>query len=70
MKEHEEMKDVIRMVAEKNGVSEEEVRSEMEKAIHEAYLLKSPGFIKAFGDREPSVEEFIEQTVMDVMRLS
>ena len=64
------MKDVIKMVAMKNGVSEEEVREEMAKAIHEAYLQKSPAFVNAFGDREPSVEEFLEQTSMQVMGIS
>lgn len=64
------MKDVIKMVAMKNGVSEEEVREEMAKAIHEAYLQKSSAFINAFGDREPSVEEFLEKTAMQVMGIS
>ena len=49
------MKNVIKEVAKRNGVSEEEVREEMQKSIHEAYLQKSPAFINAFGDREPSV---------------
>ena len=44
-----------------NGVSEEEVREEMQKSIHEAYLQKSPKFVKMFGDREPSLEEFLEK---------
>lgn len=41
-----DMKNVIKEVAKKNGVSEEEVREEMQKSIHEAYLQKSPAFIK------------------------
>ena len=35
-----EMKDVLKQVALQNGVSEEEVREEMQKAIHAAYLKK------------------------------
>ena len=50
-----EMKDVLKQVALQNGFSEEEVREEMQKAIHDAYLQKSPAFVAAFGDREPSV---------------
>lgn len=65
-----EMKDVIKQVALQNGVSEEEVREEMQKAIHDAYLQKSPAFVAAFGDREPSIEEFLENTAMQVMGVS
>ena len=46
------------------AISEEEVRKEIEKSIHEAYLQKSPAFVNTFGDREPTVEEFLEQTAM------
>ena len=60
-----EMKDVLKQVALQNGVSEEEVREEMEKAIHEAYLQKSPAFVETYGDREPTVE-FLENTVRQV----
>ena len=65
-----EMKDVLKQVALQNGFSEEEVREEMQKARHDAYLQKSPAFVAAFGDREPSVEEFLENTAMQVMGVS
>ena len=65
-----EMKDVLKQVALQNGVSEEEVREEMQKAIHDAYLQKSPAFVENFGDKEPSVEEFIEKMAMQVMGVS
>ncbi|MBR3361299.1 MAG: hypothetical protein IKS37_03865 [Solobacterium sp.] len=65
-----EMKDVLKQVALQNGFSEEDVREEMQKAIHDAYLQKSPAFVAAFGDREPSVEEFLENTAMQVMGVS
>ena len=61
-----DMKEVLKQVALKNGVSEEEVREEMEKAIHEAYLQKAPAFVETYGDREPTVEEFLENTVRQV----
>ena len=64
------MKNVIKEVAKRNGVSEEEVREEMQKSIHEVYLQKSPAFINAFGDREPSVEEFIKKMADQVMGVS
>ena len=65
-----DMKHVIKQVALQNGVSEAEVREEMQKSIHEAYLQKAPAFVAAFGDREPSVEEFIENMAMQVMGVS
>lgn len=65
-----DMKNVIKEVARKNGVSEEEVRKEMQKSIHEAYLQKSPAFINTFGDREPSVEEFLKKMADQVMGVS
>ncbi|MBR2705698.1 MAG: hypothetical protein IKE74_00455 [Mogibacterium sp.] len=64
------MKDIIKQVALKNGVSEEEVRKEMQKTIHEAYLQKSPTFINMFGDKEPSVEEFLEMISVSAKGIS
>ena len=61
-----EMKEVLKQVALQNGDSEEEVREEMEKAIHEAYFQKSPAFVETYGDREPTVEEFLKNTVRQV----
>ena len=61
-----DIKDVLKQVALQNGVSEEEVREEMQRSIHEAYLQKSPKFVKMFGDREPSLEEFLEKMAMRV----
>ena len=60
------MSEVIKMIALQNGVSEEEVREEMERSIHEAYLQKAPAFVETYGDREPSLEEFLENTVKQV----
>lgn len=54
------MKDIISKVAAQNDVSEAEVREEIEKAIHEAFLQKSSAFVEAFGDRESTPEEFIK----------
>ena len=64
------MKDILKQVALQNGVSEEEVREEMQKSIHDAYLQKSPAFINTFGDREPSVEEFLKKMADQVMGVS
>ena len=61
-----DMKEVIKQIALKNGVSEEEVREEMERSIHEVYLQKSPSFVETYGDRKPSLEEFLENTVKQV----
>lgn len=61
-----DMKEVIKQIALKNGVSEEEVREEMEISIHEAYLQKAPAFVETYGGREPSLEEFLENMVKQV----
>ena len=54
---------IIRQVAAKEGVSVEAVRQQMQIAIQEAFEKRyEPGnvaFIRQFGDRCPSVEEFI-----------
>lgn len=63
MKNRRNSKDLFEEVGRKYGVSAEEVRKEMEKAIEEGYNNPDPKeraeFKKRFGDRIPSPEEFI-----------
>ena len=54
-----DINDVLKMVADNNGVTLDEVKEEIQKAIHEAAKDPSPEFKASFGDREPSIEEFI-----------
>lgn len=56
----------IKEIAKENGVSEAQVRADMIVAIHQAYLAGKPEFKVLFGDREPSVEEFICETEREV----
>ena len=56
-----EMKDVLKQVALQNGFSEEEVREEMQKAIHDAYLQKSPAFVAAFTSRRRLTSEEVKE---------
>ena len=49
--------EILEAVAEQNGTTVKEVRHEMELAIYSA--KDNPNFKAIFGDRIPSVEEFI-----------
>ena len=51
------IKRILQAVAAENNVSVEEAKSEMEKAILSA--KDTPYFKEVFGDRIPSLEEFI-----------
>lgn len=63
MKKRRYEKDLFKAVGEKNGVTAEEVRKEIEKAVMEGYnnpdLEKRAEFRKRFGDGIPTPEEFI-----------
>lgn len=51
--------EILGKVAKQNGVTLEEVKEEIQKSIHEAAKNPSPEFKASFGDREPSIEEFL-----------
>ena len=53
--------EMLEKIAEMNGVSIEEVKEEIQNAIKEAAMNPSPEFKKSFGDRVPSVEEFLSE---------
>lgn len=63
IKKEKNRKDLFEEIGKKNGVSAEEVRKEMEKAIMEGYNNPDPEkrveFRKRFGDGIPTLEEFI-----------
>ena len=52
--------DIIRQIADMNGVSEDEVKAELEKTIQASAENPSPKFKEAFGDRVPSIDEFLD----------
>lgn len=55
-----DINEILEKVAEMNGVTVEEVKVEMQKAIHDAAKNPSPEFKARFGDREPDISEFLE----------
>ena len=62
-----DIKDILKHIALQNGVSEEEAREKIQQSIHEACLQKAPAFVNTFGDREPSVEELLEEMANQIM---
>ena len=56
---------IIREMAKKNGVSEQTVRSEMQKALDEAWNSTDPSEIEKqkelFPAGKPTLDEFIEK---------
>lgn len=56
----------IMTIAQEQGISEAQARADMIVAIHHAYLAKKPAFTILFGDREPSLEEFIQEMAKEM----
>ena len=56
----------IKTIAREQGISAAQVRADMILAIHQAYLAGTPAFRVIFGNREPSIEEFITEIAKDV----
>ena len=54
--------DAILFLAQKNNTTPEQIRADMEEAI--ASAKDNDTFKAMFGDRVPSVEEFIEAVVL------
>lgn len=63
-----DMSDVPAKVAEMNGVTLDEVKEEMQNSIHEAAKNPSTEFKTSFGDREPSIEEFLSKMSARAMK--
>lgn len=59
---------MLAKVAEMNDVTLDEVKEEMQKSIHEAAKDPSPEFKAAFGNREPSIEEFLDKMSAKAMK--
>lgn len=70
MKKEKSNKDLFKAIAGKEGISSDEARKEMELAIHEARNNPDPEkrakFKKLFGDRIPTLEEFIYVVTREV----
>lgn len=60
---YKEEKNILKMIAKREGISVAEVREQMELAIDEAYQSDDPkvqkDLKKLFGNRRPTPEEFI-----------
>lgn len=63
-----DINELLEKVAEMNGVSIEEVKAEMQKAIHDAAKDPTPEFKARFGDREPDISEFLEMLSSQVTK--
>ena len=63
-----DMNDLLAKVAEMNGVTLDEVKEEIQKSIHEAAKNPSPEFKASFGDKEPSIEEFLSKVSSKAMK--
>ena len=70
MKKRKNNKDLFDAIGKENGVTAEEVRREIEKAIMEARNNPDPEkqteFKKRFGGRIPSPEEFIYSLAIEL----
>ena len=56
----------IATIAQKQGITEKQVRADMVVAIHQAFLAEESAFTILFGNREPSPEEFINTIAKDI----
>lgn len=64
-----DMNEILEKVAEMNGVTVEEVKAGMQKAIHDAAKNPSPEFKSRFVDREPDISEFLEMLSGQVIKI-
>lgn len=66
------MNNVLKTVAQQNGISVNECRHEMELAIEDARNNPDPEiqayFIKLFGNRTPTPEEFIDKVAKQAIK--
>ena len=58
--------EMLKKIAEMNGVTVDEVKEDIQKAIQEAAMNPTAEFKKAFGNRVPSIEEFLSKMVSKV----
>ncbi|WP_294750102.1 hypothetical protein [uncultured Ruminococcus sp.] len=61
-------KDIFKEVARKNGVTEEEVRSEIEKSIAEACKNPNAPINKIGKGKTPTPEEVIEHVLKEIAK--
>ncbi|WP_455530494.1 hypothetical protein [Ruminococcus sp.] len=61
-------KDIFKEVARKNGVTEEEVRSEIEKSIAEACKDPNAPINKIGNGKVPTPEEVIEHVLKEIAK--
>ena len=65
-------KNIVAIVAEQYGESEQECRLAMEQAIEDMQYSDDPEeraeFIRLFGNKTPSVEEFVYKTTIDIRK--
>ena len=57
---------IVKAIAREQGISTAQARADMIVAIHRAFLAGTPAFRVIFGNREPSIEEFVTEIARDV----
>ena len=60
----------IATIAQKQGITEKQVRADIVVAIHKAFLANGPAFTILFENREPSPEEFINTITKDITSIT
>ena len=64
------IEDVLKQIADHNGVSVDEVKEDIQKVIENAAANPSEEFRKTFGESKPSVEEFLKATASKTIKRS
>ncbi|MDO4647022.1 MAG: sporulation initiation factor Spo0A C-terminal domain-containing protein [Eubacteriales bacterium] len=59
---------VLQTLAKQHHVTVDEIRAEMEFAIEEGYKKQTATWQKLFGDRKPTIEEFLDAMVQQIKK--
>ena len=59
--------ELLKRIAEINGVTVDEVKEDIHKSIQEAAMNPTAEFKRAFGDRIPSIEEFLSEMASKII---
>lgn len=60
MGDNKKLNRIIQEIADEEGMTIEEIIKYMDEAIESAYNIRNSEFVKLFGDKKPTIEEFLE----------
>lgn len=60
MRENKKLNRIIQEIADEEGMTVEEIIKYMDEAIEKTYNLCNPEYVKLFGYKKPTIEEFLE----------